>query len=81
MALVCFVSGSVWGQETTETFTNATNLSGSQAYNGTEASFTGVNNIEWKFLHCQDGNKQNPKYIIDGITPILRHPNAYHLSH
>lgn len=77
MALVCFVSGSVWGQETTETFTNATNLSGSQAYNGTEASFAGVNNIEWKFLHCQDGNKQNPKYIIDGITPILRHPNAY----
>ena len=43
MALVCFVSGSVWGQETTETFTNATNLSGSQAYNGTEASFIILN--------------------------------------
>lgn len=77
LALMCLISGSVWGQETTETFANATNLSGNTAYNATEASFTGVNNIEWKFLHCQDGNKQSTKYIIDGITPILRHPNAY----
>lgn len=73
--MLCLISTGMWGQTYTETFSNATGLGGSAAYNS--STFTGVNDINWSWANCQDGNKQTTKYVIDGVTPVLRHPSSY----
>ena len=65
----------VTGEEHHETFNTLTNLAGSTAYNaGTQVGSTGY---EWQWDACQDGNKQNPPWTIESVTPVLRNPSSF----
>ncbi|MCL2168131.1 MAG: chitobiase/beta-hexosaminidase C-terminal domain-containing protein, partial [Lentimicrobiaceae bacterium] len=58
-----------------ETFNTLTILAGSSSYN--DNAQTGSTGYEWSWVNCQDGNKQNPPYTIESVTPVLRHPSSY----
>jgi len=63
------------GEEFHETFNTLSNLAGNAAYNdGTQTGSTGY---DWSWVACQDGNKQSTPYTIEGVTPVLRHPESY----